>query len=321
MEENYYMGVTDATGNVTLSPTPLERTNIFRIYSDKIDNKEPKESNYLIGYLDILGFKDMIDNNPLNTVYNSVHRVFKDLKDALDGKETKSFTRGDIPSHIEPYVKQLQLINSGSFIFSDTVIFFIESPEEEEESIKKFEALCWLMNKYIVKSILTPRDKDGKPTKAIKSVAFRGAISYGPCIMDTADAIFLGQPIIDAYELAESQNWMGGIVDKSIDKKWVREIVGVDKKMFDKEIFDYCVPSCHQPTKYALNWPQAHHDFFRWQKMGIPLNSGPTIEDLTGHINRHGWGDQEEKKENTLKFARVVCKECEYERAHRYQHT
>jgi len=80
----------------------------------------------------------------------------------------------------------------------------------------------------------------------------RGAIAYGECVMDRNTRTFIGQPIIDAYELEESQKWIGtafheSVVNHSSLKKGILQL---------DEVIQYNIPvkAGIKSTSYALNW-------------------------------------------------------------------
>jgi hypothetical protein len=39
------------------------------------------------------------------------------------------------------------------------------------------------------------------------------------------------------------------------------------------------------------------------------LRPGPTLKDIGGHIIKHEWGDQTNKRENTIKFVKTIDEE------------
>ena len=205
------------------------------------------------------------------------------------GKGNDSFSfqsrfNGEKSKQIRVSSIESEILANGFFNFSDTIILYAKLSNIDEENVKLFKSMCVLMNDFISTSILEPK------TDEIR-LPFRGAISKGKCLVDKELQIHIGDPFIRAYKLAESQNWMGGAIDKTIDKDMMHEIIG-----FDKEIIEYCIPfnknKSIESIKYALNWQQSYP-----RRFGLKLQS---------QINSHDWGKETEKKQNTLKFVETV---------------
>jgi hypothetical protein len=43
----------------------------------------------------------------------------------------------------------------------------------------------------------------------------RGAVAYGPCVIDESRQTYVGQPIVDAYRLEQGQDWVGMAIHSS----------------------------------------------------------------------------------------------------------
>ena len=50
----------------------------------------------------------------------------------------------------------------------------------------------------------------------LKQIPVRGAISYGAMYADPVHSLFFGQPLIETYDYAEAQNWIGFILTPSV---------------------------------------------------------------------------------------------------------
>lgn len=321
--EDIYGSATAAVGNYLPTKTIQEGPDHQIIIPNGIDNEESRASKYLVGCLDALGFKYLIENKSmqekdmLKIAYNSVLRI-RSLIDLLEKGEATDFDIYIEDKRVTNKEERLRLIKqllgepqyakeilNNSIPVSDSIIFFIkidEEAEKEKENIRKLETLCKIINFFISKPILQPPpDRED-----VKPLPCRAAISSGLCIIDRDKHIFFGKPIIEAYDVMNVQEWMGGAVCSSVPENWVKECVGYDKPFYNnKPLIKYNVPiKNNQPKiiqpKYALNWPQSHPDIFKRKPF-------PTRSDLGGHITKWEWGDQEEKKKNTLDFIKEVC--------------
>ena len=52
-----------------------------------------------------------------------------------------------------------------------------------------------------------------------KKIPLRGAIAHGEFYVDKSKGVYFGKALIDAYKEAESQDWVGLIIEKSAEKK------------------------------------------------------------------------------------------------------
>jgi len=258
----------------------------------RIDEKE-----YFVSFIDILGFKNIINGNNqfpnLIKVYFSLLRSIKYFREIHLNEEPNYFYRlyGETPSLL-PYADII--LNNNFYNFSDSVIFFIEASNDGEDNIIRLNTMCWITNAFIVESIITdPR---------IFQLALRGAIAFGPAIMDTNNRIHIGAPIVDAFNLSNNLNWMGAALHPSVHKFVIPDICG-----HDKQIIEYQIPKKSEykdKLLYALNWVQQHPS----EKDLLNGNRRPRINDIgNSHVLKYDWGDQENKKQKTMKFVEFIC--------------
>jgi len=106
--------------------------------------------------------------------------------------------------------------------FSDTFLFFTFN--DSKNSFKclqgTFDVFCWELISI------------GWP--------LRGAIGFGQLYADITKKIFLGSSIINAYEYAERQNWIGSIVTQEANEK-LKEL-DVDLSQWNTSFKEYSVP-------------------------------------------------------------------------------
>jgi hypothetical protein len=207
--------------------------------------------------------------------------------------------RAPIPSH--KFSKEI--LSNNILNFSDSIIFYIECSTDEKENIIKFESLCWLSNEFIAKSILTTNDSNRS------QIALRCGIAYGEAIIKKDISIIIGQPFIDAYDLSNCQQWMGGAIHQSVPIDFCEKITG-----YGSELFKHPVPFEISKEKnmarinkdFSLNWVKHHpslpnfiHDLKR---------IGPTLFDIGGHISHYPWENKDDylKGRNTIDFVKKI---------------
>ena len=91
--------------------------------------------------------------------------------------------------------------------------------------------------------------------RAVGSMPLRAGLAFGECVIDPANDIYIGQPIIDAYRTEQAQEWMGGAFHPSC---WTMH--GLLEKLckgYERSAVKYAVPVKTAATRleYALNWP------------------------------------------------------------------
>jgi hypothetical protein len=119
-----------------------------------------------VGFIDIMGFKDMVVRNTHETIYNKLITISQ-YKDLVQNTVHFSFHPPKV------------------FIFSDSIILFTIDDSSD--------AICDLLLKM------------GNFIAALieNEIPFRGGIAYGQITVDDKNSIFFGQPLIDAYLLSE----------------------------------------------------------------------------------------------------------------------
>jgi hypothetical protein len=130
----------------------------------------------------------------------------------------------------------------------------------------------------------------------------RADIAYGDAFIDPKNAMYVGVPIIDAYQLEQQQQWSGAALTKSAFER-VPEFAR-NGKFADWPVLPYNVPLKKNKTIYALaiNWTLGIHDKlpFYWSKN----NKEPTPQDWARVTSVC------EKWQNTKQFHIGVCDQC-----------
>ncbi|MBN1383246.1 MAG: hypothetical protein JXA41_16395 [Deltaproteobacteria bacterium] len=236
-------------------------------------------SNYTIAVCDILGFSDLVKRRPLNTVVNScVGWLRKSLYHSIN--------KNDFPDDV-PSLNELQNNRIlGLAWFSDTILIY--TLEDTDKALTELlQCLSWLLFETII---------DG-------TTHLRCGISYGEVWIDPTNSLFVGQPIIDAYQLEENQIWSGGaLTSQAVERiptsmryyryaDWpiVQYKVPLKKGMkLDTLAIDWTI-GLH-PTPFELQWSEN--------------SAEPTADDWLNSP------DVCEKWQNTREFHDTICRFC-----------
>jgi hypothetical protein len=188
-----------------------------------------------VAFLDILGFRKLVESKATD----ELGKLFSNVV----GRTLPAMNRGigDFPK--EPSIFP-QGPPGGSWCifhsFSDSIILISHDASEPS-------ALALLIYALRVTQTLI----------AFK-LPIRGAITHGDMYVDTADAIFLGKALTQAYILEQDQNWIGVTIDSSVSGKFPTllesdlPLAGLRKCLFPR----YEVPMKAGPIRdlHTLNW-------------------------------------------------------------------
>jgi len=175
---------------------------------------------YLIAMCDVLGFRNLVSTHPLEAVYE------KCLKLRTQVRSTENVV-GFSPGIPQP----LPVVDG--IVFSDTVLFW--APATGAMEILPIN-LCLL-------AALT-----------LGSTPIRIGFAFGHCVIDSDNDIYIGRPIVDAYETEKRQEWVGGAFHPSC---WT--LSGFLQRLVDQHtVVEYPVPLKHDDggaqLTHALNW-------------------------------------------------------------------
>ncbi len=143
--------------------------------------------NRSVALIDILGFKKIVRTSELSGLANKLEHVLVPcVQMAVTHAEkivTDSVVRVDMTKRKSDY-----------FQFSDTVLLY--SLDSSFNSCLSLVVSAW----HLVRSLFAIR------------FPCRGAVVFGPLAVDAEKALFVGQSVIDAYEIAEAQDWGGAVI-------------------------------------------------------------------------------------------------------------
>ena len=164
-----------------------------------------------LAFFDILGFKNLIQNNSLEYLESNVAKMLDTLDvraktmDGVDGKQMLSFEQTE------------------SIVFSDTIILY-------ERCIKSAGGQIFHIGPSIIdKSALLLR------IAFEAGIPLRGAISFGEYVV--SDRYILGKPIVEASETEKALEWSGAVLCKTAIDEWNRQLPPQRVKFLGMEDF------------------------------------------------------------------------------------
>ncbi len=234
---------------------------------------------YLIAVCDILGFSELVENNPTELIVTDVLGWFsKSLYHSIH----KDQFPDEIPNRT--LIEGHELI--GSAWFSDTILLYTK--RDEDEAIRQLiMTVGWLIFENIFHT----------PTR------IRAGLAYGEAFIDPANAMFVGKPIVEAYRLEKRQQWSGAALTQSACER-IPEYAR-SGKFADWWVVPYPVPLKSNTTidTLAVNWNWGIHNP-DWKMRWSESSEMPEQADW---INRR---DICEKFISTKRFHETYCLDC-----------
>ena len=177
------------------------------------------EAQYVVAMCDVLGFSNLIRTQPLDLILTR----YRSLREQARAFQMQGYTPG-----IAQAINVVDCV-----IFSDTVLFW--APATGAPDVLPM-LLCFLV------------------AKTLAEMPLRIGIACGSCVIDPVNDIFIGVPIVDAYETESMQEWVGGAYHDSCE-----QLPGFLEWLCNKgTAVQYPVPvkpSTPRQLRYALNWP------------------------------------------------------------------
>lgn len=153
----------------------------------------------LIGFFDILGYQNFLENNSATESALEVLGIITGMP-----MEVKEFMES-VTSTTRPEDKDLQAALT-HLVFSDTIVFTLSYPENiEDEWINRAQTFMAVCSSVLAAEMF----KKGLP--------IRGVIHEGDFI--TKDMCLAGKGIVEAYQLCESLNFSGVVYSQHLGNK------------------------------------------------------------------------------------------------------
>jgi hypothetical protein len=232
--------------------------------------KTIRHENVYVCFLDVLGFKDLINNND--------HDVLDRIFDSKIIRAINEFNHDDID------IFRYERVNTLSV--SDSIVLWTNdaSPNSMINIV------------YQTKSVMLSCLLNGIP--------LRGAIACGPISVKKQDGqtIIIGKALTRAYELEGKQNWSGCVIDENLIKNSNHYDYMLEKHL----IFDYQVPYKAGPivTQTVIDWVSNAKEK-RWIKHS-ELSRQAIEQAFSRHNKKTDNWDVRIKIDNTLSFFSTI---------------
>jgi hypothetical protein len=215
----------------------------------------------IISFFDILGFRNFVLNHKLQDVIKCFQIVFNSIcsasarlttrmiLDPLAFKDREQFlvklkeksANGDGRSSPRSVLEYFENETGWeALLLSDSLLLY-------SEEISEKPPLKALTNAILISRIITMKFFE-------QYLPVRGAISFGEFYANREDSIYFGKALVEAYELTESQQWIGTAIAPSAE-----EYASVLAK-------DFQISTLSDLCSVRPGW-----DLIRWE---IPLKTG-----------------------------------------------
>lgn len=237
------------------------------------------QANYFIAVCDILGFSALVRENDLDSVVvNSLGFFRKALSHSLH--------KSGFPIAPPPTAELTTHSYVGVAWFSDTILLYTK--EDSDEAVRALlSTVAWLLFETLLHG----------QTKV------RAGIAYGQAFIDPVNSLFVGQPIIEAHEMEQDQEWSGAALTPSAYER-IPELARTGIYA-DWWLIPHDVPlKQHRKVRtLAVNWNMGFHNP-EWRLLWSKNADSPSHDD---------WKSNQsicEKFTNTRDFHELHCHIC-----------
>lgn len=141
-------------------------------------------TNRYIGFVDIMGFKDLVGRTDHIKVYSMMKDIYKSIK-IIESVKWRDEIEGQIYTTM----------------FSDSIIIYTK-----DDSYNSLNAIISATSALMYELI-------------INKIPYKGAMAFGKMTVDQKLSIFFGQPLIDAYLLQEEAAFYGFVIHGTAEEK------------------------------------------------------------------------------------------------------
>ena len=208
-----------------------------------------------IAICDILGFTPFVQKNDLNDIINiSINWLFRSLHHSIH--------KNTFPEETPTFNELQKHEGIGLAWFSDTFLFYTKQDTDENLN-SLISCIGWLLFE----------------TMLVKELRLRCGISYGEAYIDPINSIYVGKPIIEAYQLEKSQAWSGGALTSAAVERIPLDARGGN--FLDWYLVPYKVPLKNGDTvnTLAINWTYGLHLPDTFDFPWSPSHEAPLPED------------------------------------------
>jgi hypothetical protein len=241
------------------------------------------EKTCMIAMLDILGFKNTIEENA-DFLPAVAENNFGLLREALNQAMPPEGSSGNTPSFRELHQQK----GPGIVLFSDTLLLYAKG--DTDDDVRNFLRTVGEFMFYTIR---------------FAGCRCRGGISYGKMFIDEENSIYIGRPLINAYKLEQEQVWAGVALTWEAEKRIPEDVKSKLPCRNEWWIARYKVPVKKKGRleKIVIDWTQGLHTEGELDPWWAD-SEYPTEED------KRRDGDIVLKFENTKRFHREVCRTC-----------
>ena len=223
-----------------------------------------------VGFLDILGFKNLIETTPLDELAARYEHLIAQVRasvrpQVLDGDHPTLFPNR---SNSIPWCTQ--------HIFSDSII--LVANEDTDAECLALLIYIWRLEQVFLAA--------GMP--------LRGAVDYDEMYSNANSGVFLGKALSTAYRSEMEQEWIGICINESVANRYENLFGNIrQEQSILSEIFKlHPVPLKNGSTKrlHTINW-RYNYIIEKGTRSLFPANSDPGVQ---------------RKLDNTLAFAKAI---------------
>jgi hypothetical protein len=203
--------------------------------------------NGIVGFFDIMGYQNIIDNNEIKTVADIIFEVIDKLPGEARSNALKLFERPEINDNDER-IKFIKNIDKSikTLLISDSILISLAFNKAVDQKHLLF--INWMFFFLVVSLFLRKAFNKGLP--------LRGVIDTGEYFIH--NYIFAGKPIIESYRLSGRLQFSGCALTPNAMKA-INELLEDDNpianEILNLLIFQYLAPLSDKDEKlYLINW-------------------------------------------------------------------
>jgi len=203
--------------------------------------QDKKVTTGIVGFFDILGYQNIIDNNEIGIVSSLISETLTKLPSKVKADVSNEFS-GKVKQIIESYFTLIQTrLISDSILIS--VPIRIEGSDVDQDTCIRY---TWILLLYYAARLTKEMFDSGLP--------IRGAIDYGEYYLD--NHCFAGKPIIDCYRLSEQLEMSGVVLSEAAYKHYLDIMSAKEHAAFKNIGIEYLVPIKNntEVRMFMLDW-------------------------------------------------------------------
>jgi hypothetical protein len=226
----------------------------------------------LIAYFDILGFKNLVLSETLESMVGRFGHIYTTIGAAAVRHEAEQQDSLSVAAIAERY-EQIEAADLGGIraafeaatgmtllLMSDSLVMYSHPLVHGKDNWFRQLSTLLRVSRTVIDKLLE------------YELPARGALGFGELYVDAANGIYVGQGLVEVYEFAESQEWLGVVAAPSLtsDLSEMHEGFTMEKwrqgkwlARADWDYLPYAVPFKKGPQRmYAVNWattPNARH--------------------------------------------------------------